>query len=329
MALLTITLNPTIDRVVGEELPDDGILFAAGKGVNVSRALARLGVPSTAIVLCPDADHAFFADALAKLGPGKVEFVPIPVAGRVRRRVTDAMTPEEPYSLHEPEEDETGAYEIEASGAEITQLGVQLLRQMSESPAANLVAFCGSLPPGLNGPAFDGLLTVAMTAGAKVLVDSRGEAALAAARRPIWLWKGNREEVDELPEDVRQQAELIAMTLGVGVSVGLNGKMPLLANVSLPQTHPAIDDIGCGDACTAGLLASWSKNPGNLAQMAKWGVAAGTACAAAVGPGEIDPVLFKRLAASARASTADSRMLIRRGMRDFEREREEEGERYL
>jgi fructose-1-phosphate kinase PfkB-like protein len=318
--IITVTLHPTIDRVIGPGLPADGRRFPAGKGVNVSRALARLGSSSTCISLCPNEDRAFFESELAATGPGKVGFVPIPVAGRVRWRRTEAMTGEMSESLHVPEE---GSPAIAATDGDLDRVQSAILERVT--PGA-VVAFCGSVPPGVSVDRFSTLVEATIGAGTQVLVDTSGEALVAAARLGGWAVKSNSVEAEAIFAAGISFQGLHAITSGdAGMIVLVPKSMPLEAGVRLPENTVALDTVGCGDACTAGILRSWSMNPGNIAQMAKWGVAAGTASVATMGPGEIDPVLFKRLAGRAIASTARARASMRKMARDMDRERDAEG----
>ncbi len=314
MPILTVTLNPSIDRVIGDGLPAEGRLFAAGKGVNASRALSRLGAPSTAVALCPDEDRPFFEGQLSDLGPGGIGFVPVPVRGRVRRRVTRTMGRGVAVSDHRPEPGPSGTLELDAADADLDRVRDELLRRITPEKPGVLVAFCGSLPPGASASAFGSLLDAALRAGAEILVDARGEAGLAGLARPIWLGKFNHAELEEVPETATQRARLLAVTLGpAGLTLAAPGALQILAKVTLPEPHRALDDVGCGDAVTAGMLLSWSRNPGNLDQLVRWGVAAGTASAASVGPGELEPKLFKRLASAARALNGITPTLLPRG----------------
>jgi fructose-1-phosphate kinase PfkB-like protein len=318
--IITVTLHPTIDRVIGPGLPSDGRRFAAGKGVNVSRALARLGSASTSIALCPNEDRAFFDADLVALGPGKVEFVPVPVAGRVRWRRTVAMSGEMSESLHVQEEGSPG---IAPTDGDLDRVQSALLERVTRG---TVVAFCGSVPPGVSVGRFSALVEAAIEAGAQVLVDTSGQALVAAAGLGVWAVKSNGAEAEAIFEAGVYCKGLYAVTSGdAGLVVMVPKSMPLEAAVSLPENAVALDTVGCGDACTAGMLRSWSMNPGNIAQMAKWGVAAGTASVASIGPGEIDPVLFKKLAARAIASTARARASMRKMARELDREGEAEG----
>lgn len=318
--IMTVTLHPTIDRVIGPGFPLEGRRFPGGKGVNVSRALARLGSASICIALCPDDDRAFFGSELAGLGPGRVDFVPIPVGGRVRWRRTEAMSAEMSESLHVPEEGSPG---ITANDADLDGVQTSLLTSVTRG---TIVAFCGSVPPGVTIGRFSALVEAAIAAGAEVLVDTSGEALVAAARLGVWAVKSNVDEAEAIFEAGVHCQGLHAITSGdAGMVVLVPKSMPLEATVSLPENVVALDTVGCGDACTAGMVRSWSINPGNIAQMAKWGVAAGTASVASLGPGEVDAVLFKKLAGRAIASTARARATMRKMAKEEARGRDEEG----
>ncbi len=290
LPIITVTLNPSIDRVVGAGLPEGGVLFAAGKGVNVSRTLARLGGASTCLVLCPDEDRGFFASQIAGLGPGSAEFVPLPAGGRVRRRQTQLGAAG--ASSHTPE---PGTQDLQVDDDHLDAVEHEVIARVTKGA---LVALCGSCPPGVTAARFASMLRNVIAADASVLVDSSGSTLQAAADTPgLWALKCNDAELRHLAEDTEPTASLVVVTAGAGgLLVSSSDGRVIRARVQLPAERPAIDDIGCGDAATAGLSLSWSRNPGEIEQLSRWAAAAGTASVAAAGPGEIDAGLFNRLA---------------------------------
>lgn len=288
--IITVTLHPTIDRVVGPGLPESGKLFAAGKGVNVARALSRLGVGCACFVLCPEEDQPFFALQCASMGPGPVEFVAVSTGGRVRRHVTRLAVPGCVGGTHGPE---AGSPALVASDADLERLERVLQTRVS---SASLLAFCGSLPAGVGGARFGELVDAAMAAGAAVLVDARDAAREEAMRRAVRVLKSNAEEARVRPLVNGEGLGCVAVTHGAeGMALTPAGGETIRVRAALPAASPLIDTTGCGDATTAGMLRSWAHAPGDYELMARWGVASGTASAASRGPGELDSGLARRL----------------------------------
>lgn len=288
--IITVTLHPTIDRVLGPGLPEGGKMFAAGKGVNVARALSRLGAGCACFALCPTEDQSFFESECAAMGPGRVEFVSVATRGRVRRHVTRLMSPGSVGGTHAPESDSPA---LIASDTDLDVLEKSLMPRASSSA---LVAFCGSLPPGVGGARFGSLLDEVIATGAAVLVDARDAAREEAMRRAVWVLKSNAEEARARPLVGGAKAGRVVVTRGAeGLTLTSDGGGLIHARASLPASVPVIDTTGCGDAATAGMLWSWAHDPGNYELMARWGAAAGTASAVTIGPGELDAGLTQRL----------------------------------
>lgn len=92
--IITVTLNPSLDRTMVVHYLNSGYsnrttehtrLDPAGRGVNVSRALSRLGVPTNAVILL--GDDAVSLSYRALVEAENLPFTPIVRTGRTRSNV--------------------------------------------------------------------------------------------------------------------------------------------------------------------------------------------------------------------------------------------------
>src|SRR4029077_20609773 len=94
--IVTITPNPSIDRTLSVPGLRRGEIVrvtttrseAGGKGINVSCALARMGVPTVAIAPASRASRAQLAALLASEPGSPVELRTVPIEGEVRVNVS-------------------------------------------------------------------------------------------------------------------------------------------------------------------------------------------------------------------------------------------------
>jgi 1-phosphofructokinase len=148
------------------------------------------------------------------------------------------------------------------------------------------VVGCGSLPPGLGGDFYAALVARARERGARVAVDSSGQALRLAVSAAPDLVKPNREELAEvsgitvatLGDAVRAAARLRALgAVTVLASLGPDGAVLVDSSgaahgqawVAAPRST-----VGAGDALLAGYLASQHPGREALACALAWGGAA-------------------------------------------------------
>ena len=175
--IVTVTLNTTVDRVL--EVPGFRIgvharaqvkqLQPSGKGVNVARGLARLGVEALAAGFVGRDQAQTYADSLAEDG---VESALCTVGGRTRMNTT-ILDPVEHTTTH-----------LREPGFEVGPEDLARLRGVLGERLAELdrptVAFSGSVPPGMTPDDFADLLTACGDAGARLVVDASGPPLQAA-----------------------------------------------------------------------------------------------------------------------------------------------------
>ena len=263
--IVTITLNPTIDRVmevpgfrIGGHLP--GRMRSrtpSGKAFNVTRALGLLGVSSTAAGwMGRDAIDAF--EAAARAVGSVPRFIPIDAPTRENITVLDTKRGVETH--------------IRDVGPEITSTDVDKLEHeisVLAHPSAIMV-FSGSTPPGVSPAQFGAFIDLCIEKGARVAVDTSREPLSEAAARGVWLIKPNLAELMELTgreltadEDIVAAARalnaripVVIVTLGErGACCFADGRAHY-GRAVLPMERVR-STVGCGDAFMAGFLAEF------------------------------------------------------------------------
>lgn len=302
-AVITVCLNPTIDRIV--EVPGlrlgghvKGILRSrtpAGKAFNVSKALAALGIANTAMGFVGQDSQPVFAATARELG---ITPAFTPIAGTSRENTT-LIDPENHSETHVRE---TGPTILRK---EITALESTLQHAISKD---TYVVFTGSLAPGLSVQSFGDMLSSAARAGARVVVDSSGPALREAIDRGVWMVKPNRQELEELqtvklaePQSLHEAMSRLADHVAVvTVTLGDKGAETLVrpalwrARVHVPQGELR-STVGCGDTFLAGYLAGLITSGEDHAGALRQAVAVSAASAMSELPAVFDPADVQRL----------------------------------
>ena len=262
LRLATVTLNPTIDRVVqvpgfrvGEHLV--GRLRSrtpAGKAINVSRAMAALGVPSVALGwVGREAMEAF--NTAARAAGFTSQFTPM--AGTTRENIT-VIDPDSHSETHIREFGPT------VSTDEIDRL-MDDLRWTADDDM--VVVFTGSLAPGLSLDRFGDMIEACIARTAHVVIDTSGDALRAAVEHKVWMVKPNLAELAELigrevatdEEIIRAGRELGSRIPVVLITAGERGAF-CFSEGSVMHAQAAVplerlrSTVGCGDAMLAGFL---------------------------------------------------------------------------
>ena len=306
--IITVTLNPTIDKTLeipgfapGRTLKARTIRRQpAGKGVNVSRVLAALGVPSVATGILGDAELPAYRRSFEAPPPGgrrvaevRLEFVTIPSDTRQNTTILD---PGGGPETHVREEGfAVGAAEIDAFGRKLRKL----------ARPGDLVVFAGSLPPGATPEHLAGLVRSSSEAGCGTAVDTSGAALAAAVEAGCTIAKPNLEELGELTgghiesaADAARAAESLRGKIVLLVTMGAEGACCFAAGDSLRgkvELEGAVNTVGAGDAFLAGFLAAYTmRQP--LPDCLRLAVACGGASTLERWAGEINVDVVRRLA---------------------------------
>ncbi len=278
--ILTVTPNPSLDRTYEVPSLERGAVLRAtadrvdpgGKGVNVSRAVAAAGVPTTAVLPLGGAPGALIAELLGAQG---VDVTAVSIAGHTRSNI----------ALVEPDGTLT---KINAPGPELTAaesaLLLETVRRCAGGPA--WIAACGSLAPGLPDDWYAGLVARGHAAGARVALDTSGPALLAALPAHPDVVKPNAAELAQavgrplhtLGDVLTAAEELRSRGAGaVLASLGADGQLLTCADGTFHGTAPVAavrSDVGAGDAALAGFLIASGAGTEALAAALAHGAAA-------------------------------------------------------
>jgi 1-phosphofructokinase len=260
--ILTVTLNPAVDKTAVIQNFQAGAvnriselrIDAGGKGVNVSKVLASLGVDNVATGICGGATGQFILDALQKLGV-RTEFISSAEETRTNLKIAD------PFG---------GTTDINEPGTLVTEEQLQLFtnKLAALSMPGDLVVFAGSLPPGAPTDYYAKLIAQCKANGVRTLVDTSGAALWQAAQAVPYILKPNLEELRQLTgtqvstegeildlchQLLKRGTEMIAVTLGSKGAIFVTRRGGAIAADALPVTVRST--VGSGDAFAAAMSA--------------------------------------------------------------------------
>ena len=258
--IATVTLNPAIDKSVtvrGFEIGKTNRgevdrVDAGGKGINVAKALKRLGSTVCALGLVAGSNGRFILDALSAEGI-PADFVHVSGETRVNLKI------------HDPEKGtET---ELNEPGFRVTAAHLEGLRRKikAHAPQCQVMVFSGSLPPDAAPAIFADLIRIAKAHGAKCFLDTAGAGLKHGLAAGPFLIKPNRAEVEDLLKSslrthrelveaarslMRMGSEQVLISLGAEGAIGVAGKEALFAQ---PPKVEVRSSVGAGDTMVAAM----------------------------------------------------------------------------
>lgn len=187
--IYTVTLNPSIDYVVRLDKLELGAVnriqedwkLPGGKGINVSRILKQLQVPSTAWGYTGGFTGAYIADWLAQEGI-QTDFTIVKDATRINVKMkADQET------------------ELNGPGPLITEQNrAELETKFSRLQADDVVILSGSKPPSLPEDYYQQLIGLIEAQGARFVIDTTGAELIASLPARPLVVKPNHHELAEL-----------------------------------------------------------------------------------------------------------------------------------
>ena len=259
--ILTVTANPTIDRVYFVEDFELGKVHrvervarsAGGKGINVARVAGIIGSQTAAMGFVGGYTGEFIKSEVEKQGIKNL-FTDIEGETRTCVNVSDSNG-------------KSG--EILEAGPEITaDEKVKFIKEFNENiDKYQVICLSGSLPKGLTPEFYAELVSIAKAKNKKIIVDTSGKALEEILKSKPYMVKPNDDELSELmkrkivsDEDIKE-ALLFLYEKGVEVpflSLGKNGSAAMADGKCCRFITPnvsVVNTVGSGDSAVAGVAA--------------------------------------------------------------------------
>lgn len=250
--ILTVTLNPSIDRTLINGKKE--IVYAGGKGINVARVLSKLGQPTVAAGIIGGYSLGNFKKFISQ-----EDF---------RQKFLETGT-EVRTNLNILSQDGSRVRVLEAGNSVDNESLDKFIAHFSRLLIhASVVVLSGRNAHGASASLYSKLISIANNGGIPVVLDSSGEALKAGIKAKPWMIKPNLEEAQELSGIKLNNLEKISkfcLTLNkkgieiVVVSLWLKGAVVSSRNQvwhARPPDIKAVNDVGCGDALVAGFIDS-------------------------------------------------------------------------
>ena len=287
--IITVTFSPCIDKSTSVRFlaPDKKLRCAAprlepgGGGVNVARALKKLGTCATAIYPAGGYTGKYFIDLLDRESITS-EIIETRNETRENIIVLDEATNQQ-YRFGMPG---TGLEENEWQ---------QILAVLQKMEGVRFIVASGSLPPGVPMDIFARIAVIAKAKNAKLIVDTSGEALKHALDEGVYLLKPSHAELSFLAgkefletSEINEAAKKIidsGRCEAVVVSMGSAGALLMTRMIErnfIPPHVKRMSTVGAGDSMVAGMVFILAQG-GSLETAVQYGVASGTA--ATLNPG--------------------------------------------
>jgi 6-phosphofructokinase 2 len=282
-AIITVTLNPAIDKLTSAPvlIPEkklrcsEPIFEPGGGGVNVARAIKKLGGNALALYLAGGHTGHFFNQLLRE------------------ENVETLVTQTHAYTRENLIVMETASnqqYRFGMPGSHIReQEWRDCLNNIEIQQGVKYIVASGSLPPGVPTDIYARIAWIARKKKARLIVDTSGEALKQAIQEGVYLVKPNLGELsylagkETLPIESVDDVAMEIINTGkcevIVVSMGLTGARLVTRDFALQIVPPTVirkSTVGAGDSMVAGIVMSLeAKKP--LIDVVQYGVACGTA----------------------------------------------------
>ena len=282
-SIITVTFSPCIDKStsVPALVPEKKLICTTpklepgGGGINIARAIKKLGGTATAIFPSGGYTGKYFNHLLEK---ENIDVVIIETGNETRENIIVV------------DEASNNQYRFGMPGTELTESEwKKCLHAVEEISDVEFIIASGSLPHGVPDNIYALLAKIAKSKKAKFIVDTSGEALKHAAAEGVYMLKPNLGELSSLagkkelqPEEVKNIAkDIIAQGKCevMVVSMGAAGAMLVTDEIAEVFTPPQVErksTVGAGDSMVAGIVFYLSQGK-TLLQAVQYGVACGTA----------------------------------------------------
>jgi 6-phosphofructokinase 2 len=281
--IVTITFSPCIDRytTVPQLIAESKLkcsvplLQPGGGGINVARAIKKLGGDVTAIYPAGGYTGAHFNRLLAK------EDIPAVIVE------TESETRENFIIL---DESANKQYRFGMPGSELKKKEwMHMLNALESMADVEYIVASGSLPPGVPEDIYARIANMATNRSIKFILDTSGEPLKLALEEGVFLVKPNLKELSFLigkkplaGDEVWKAAQSLIshhQAQAVIVSLGEQGAWLVKKDSRQLITPPPADKkstVGAGDSMVAGIALMLAQGS-SLKEAAEYGVACGTA----------------------------------------------------
>ncbi|WP_233264616.1 1-phosphofructokinase family hexose kinase [Flavobacterium sp. I-STPA6A] len=280
--IVTLTINPSLDKsthftgLIAEQKIRCGKprYDAGGGGINVSKAIAKLGGASKCIFTSGGSSGELLEELITKEGL-QLELIRTKSWTRENFIAFDSETQSQ--------------YRFGFPGNELSPAEQDEILQKVKDLKTDYLVISGSLNEGLATDFYQRIAQIAKASNIKVIVDTSGEPLEKVLETGVYLIKPNIGElakligVDrlELPEVEKAAKQLIVNKSAEIIVVSLGADGAIL--VTQDETHfvqaPKVEKkstVGAGDSMVGGMVWALSQNK-TLKEVIQWGVACGSA----------------------------------------------------
>ncbi|MNX69816.1 6-phosphofructokinase isozyme 2 [compost metagenome] len=280
--IVTLTVNPALDKSAHFRglIPEQKIRCetprydAGGGGINVSKAIARLGGVSKAIFTSGGASGTMLKELIEK------ENIPFEAV------VIHSWTRESFVAV----DDNTNLqYRFGFKGAEVNAAEKDQIVQIIQNLRCKYLVISGSLNEGLPPDFYKQIAGITEKSGIKLIVDAYGEPMTRVLEAGVYMIKPNVGELAkligvehlEIGEVNEAAKEIIAKGGAEIVAVSLGPQGAVLVTKDAFEFVPAPNvvkrsTVGAGDSMVGGMVWALSQNK-SLKEVIRWGVACGSA----------------------------------------------------
>lgn len=263
--IATVTINPAVDySLQAEEIKLDKVnrveflaKSAAGKGINVAKAIKKLGQEPQALGCIGGAAGEYIVDQLEKKEIA-TDFNWVANETRINFKVLDNLGQET---------------KINQSGLPLTQTELDEIfsKVIGWSDKSEVVVLGGSLPENTPADFYQTLIAELKSRDNKVFLDTSEEALRLAVTAKPTLIKPNWRELEEIQGAKLSFAELISVSQGlvesgieiVVVSLGAEGALLINDEEAWHAKPPQVDvvsTVGAGDSMVGALAVAYKQN---------------------------------------------------------------------
>lgn len=284
LPIVTLTLNPAVDKSTRAEhvVADEKIRCEpprrepGGGGLNVSRAIDRLGGPTRALYTAGGHTGALLRSLLDDEG---VDHTPLEIEDWTRENMV----------VYERSTDRQFRFGMPGPALTETERAACLAALRDLEPSPDYLVASGSLPRDVPDDTYAAVAETADALGARAVLDTSGTALRAAVEAGWYLLKPNLRELEHLADtalDTEPQRIDAARTFidrgwceVVVLSMGASGALLITADRAEHVRSPTVSiesRVGAGDSMVGGLTLALARGH-DLATAVRFGVAAGAA----------------------------------------------------